>query len=155
MPHQTNPTQNGELKSPHHPTNNIQPPVPLAPIPFHSSHSLPLLPFLSLCSHSSPPSATVPCADAQGSLTLINPISPICTICTICPIRPINKKPLEIPLEGLPEKNGGYLLTPSRVGTRSPRWGTGRHSVFPLRPRSPTHPWESRQPYIYEESLWN
>ena len=54
------------------------------------------------------------------------------------------KKPSNLSTEGLPAKNGGYLLPPSRVGTRSPRWGTGRHSVFPLRPRSPTHPCESR-----------
>ncbi|MBQ7683846.1 MAG: (Fe-S)-binding protein [Bacteroidaceae bacterium] len=40
MPHQTNPTQNGELKSPHHPTNNIQPiapPIQLPCLHFHKT----------------------------------------------------------------------------------------------------------------------
>ena len=69
-------------------------------------------PRLPVASHSP---ATVPCASAQGSLTLIKPISPISPINPISPIRPINKKPLESPLEGLPTKKTAATYSPTGV----------------------------------------
>ena len=96
---------------------------------FSAGNKFPRLP---VASHS--PSAAVPSSSPSGSLS---PISPICPICPTRPICPINKKPLEIPLEGLPAKNGGYLLShgcavPSARAGLTSLFGMGRGGTPPL-----------------------